>query len=175
VNGNWVCAPLGVACTAFCDASLDGPVDDGSREAGADAEPDARVGDASGDAPCPGTPPLICNGCCGAKYAADQCTNGTWTCLPLGIACVICDAGTDGSPGDASGDGATESGLDGESGDAFACTGTAPWCFGNDATRCCAQDPGGAAVCVGGTWMCGSAPAPGCNGVSCFPLDAGQN
>jgi hypothetical protein len=50
--------------------------------------------------------------------------------------------------------------LDGASG---GCTGSAPGCLGQDSTACCAHDPYGAATCVDGTWVCGSAPAPGCD------------
>jgi hypothetical protein len=66
-------------------------------------------GDASTDAAtCTEMPPLICDGCCGAKYAADQCQNGEWFCRPLGVACIRCDAGfaeaaTDAPPGDTTG------------------------------------------------------------------------
>jgi hypothetical protein len=84
LNGAWTCRPTGDACVV-CDA-------------GADSAP----GDASGDAAmCTGTPPVICDGCCGTKYAADQCLDGAWTCRPSGAACVMCDAGTDSAPGDA--------------------------------------------------------------------------
>jgi hypothetical protein len=50
-----------------------------------------------------------------------------------------------------------------------ACTGTAPLCFGANASVCCGRDPAGSAQCVSGAWMCGSAPAPGCSG----PCDGG--
>jgi hypothetical protein len=53
-------------------------------------------------ATCPGTPPVVCDGCCGNKYAADSCANGAWTCPPLKEACGICDAGTDAADSDAS-------------------------------------------------------------------------
>ncbi len=142
-SGVWSCRPLGIACVQ-CDA-------------GADSAPN----DASGDsAACTGTPPLTCDGCCGAKYAADLCDSGVWTCRPLGAACIQCDAGADSAPSDASGDSA-------------ACTGTAPLCFGSDTSVCCGNDPSGSAVCSGGAWKCGSAPAPGCDGTSCLAQDAG--
>jgi hypothetical protein len=50
------------------------------------------------------------------------------------------------------------------------CSGSAPACFGEDSNACCGQDPLGQAVCVGGAWMCGSVPAPGCDphSVSCM-------
>jgi hypothetical protein len=109
---------------------------------------------------CTGTPPLICDGCCGAKYAADECLNGAWACKPRGVSCVACDAGVDATGTDASGDAAT-------------CTGTRPNCFGNDSNLCCGNDPSGPATCSNGAWMCGSAPAPGCDGTSCLLHDAG--
>jgi hypothetical protein len=53
------------------------------------------------------------------------------------------------------------------------CIGDAPNCFGSNLAGCCGQDPAGHAECVGGTWTCGSAAAPGCNGESCTaPRDA---
>jgi hypothetical protein len=73
-----------------------------------------------------------------------------------------------------------DAGLDaevgqGDGGADAACSGTAPLCFGGNITFCCGNDPAGAAVCSGGAWMCGSAPAPGCNGISCLlPPDAGD-
>jgi hypothetical protein len=93
VNGTWVCRPLGIACTQ-CDSGVT----------------DAAASDGSGDsATCTGTPPVICNGCCGSKYAADQCSNGTWACQPRGVACIQCDAAIPDSPaGDASGDAVTD-------------------------------------------------------------------
>jgi len=48
------------------------------------------------------------------------------------------------------------------------CSGVAPTCFGSDPSTCCGQDPSGTATCTGGTWKCGSAGAPGCNGASCL-------
>jgi hypothetical protein len=107
------------------------------------------------DAACTGTPPVICDGCCGIKSPADQCLNGAWTCRPSGAACAMCDAGPDSAADDASGDAAT-------------CTGTPPLCFGNNSSLCCGNDPSGSAACLGGVWMCGSASAPGCNGTSCL-------
>lgn len=173
-------------------------------------------------AACTGTAPLICDGCCGAKYAADSCVDGIWTCRATGgNACPLCDAAAgDSSASDASGDAAACTGAATEvqpqictsccpglnygadcvngrwecalvicprcdlfdagvgdsavydasgdaSSDASTCTGSAPLCFGNDATRCCGNDPAGSATCSNGQWLCGSAPAPGCNGVSC--------
>ena len=149
VDGVWSCRPLGGACIA-CDA--------GVTDAAADAPTEAS-------ATCTGTPPVICNGCCGAKYAADNCVNGVWSCRPLAVACIICDAGTTDAAADAPAEAST-------------CTGTAPLCFGNDVTRCCGNDPAGPAVCTGGAWMCGSAPAPGCNGMtgpSCLLQDAASD
>jgi hypothetical protein len=72
--------------------------------------------------------------------------------------------------------GQTDGGSDGGGADARACSGTAPNCFGNNASMCCGNDPSGQAVCSGGAWMCDSAPAPGCNGISCLlPQDAGND
>jgi hypothetical protein len=73
-------------------------------------------------------------------------------------------------PGDASRDGG-DSGIAKDASDA-GCSGTAPNCFGNDVQMCCGQDPAGPASCVGGQWLCGTAPAPGCNGTSCLLRDA---
>jgi hypothetical protein len=123
-----------------------------------DAGTDAAADDSG---TCTGTPPVTCDGCCGIKYPADQCVNGGWTCAPRGGgACIQCDAGVDAASGDASSDSGT-------------CTGAAPSCFGNNSSACCGQDPSGSAVCSGGAWMCGSVPAPGCNGTSCLLRDAG--
>ena len=70
----------------------------------------------------------------------------------------------------------SDGGLDGSGADARSCSGTAPNCFGNNTSFCCGNDPSGPAVCNGGAWMCGSAPAPGCNGRSCsLPQDAGTD
>jgi hypothetical protein len=144
LDGAWTCAALGIACVV-CDAGS------------TDSAPD----DAGDAATCTGTPPLICDGCCGRKYAADQCLNGAWTCVPRGIACAVCDAGTmDSAAYDASGDAAT-------------CSGTRPNCFGSNSSLCCGNDPSGQASCNGGAWMCGAVPAPGCNGTSCLLQDAG--
>jgi hypothetical protein len=170
----------------------------------------------SSDSGCTGTPPLTCNGCCGAKYAADRCAGGVWTCAPLGVACAMCDAGgADSAVDDASADAMACSGVpptctnccgapitiecqngqwlcpsvacpicnlgdasvDAPSGDASAtCTGSAPLCFGGDVTRCCGNDPAGSATCRAGHWLCGTAPAPGCNGQSCLQApDAGSD
>ena len=52
------------------------------------------------------------------------------------------------------------------------CTGTAPLCFGNNTANCCGNDPAGQAVCQGGKWTCGGAPAPGCSGDRCTDLFA---
>jgi hypothetical protein len=55
------------------------------------------------------------------------------------------------------------------------CPGIAPpLCFGSSSQGCCGQDPAGQATCVAGAWMCGAAPAPGCDGTSCGhpPADA---
>jgi hypothetical protein len=88
-----------------------------------------------------------------------------------------CTPSDGGAPGEgAAGDG----GVPIDAGDAAdssrGCTGTAPNCFGNDVHACCGQDPAGRAICEGGTWMCGGAPAPGCNGSSCLhPRDAGAD
>lgn len=50
------------------------------------------------------------------------------------------------------------------------CEGNAPDCFGTlsgDLQQCCPEDPLGPATCENGAWMCGSVPAPGCNGQHC--------
>ncbi len=105
--------------------------------------------DASSDsAVCTGIPPLTCDGCCGSKYAADQCLNGAWTCTPLGVACARCDAGTDSA--------ADDSGT---------CAGTPPaTCDG-----CCGSKYP-ADLCVNGAWTC----APRGGGV-CIQCDAGMD
>jgi hypothetical protein len=145
VDGTWSCRARGGACD-ICDA---GATDSGATDASEDASA------------CAGNPPLVCDGCCGGKYAADECLNGVWSCRGNAVSCPICDAGTkDSAPGDASGDAAT-------------CSGTAPLCFGNDTNHCCGNDPAGSASCSGGEWMCGSSLAPGCNGTSCLLHDAG--
>jgi hypothetical protein len=51
---------------------------------------------------------------------------------------------------------------------AATCDGAAPLCFGEDTSQCCPQDPLMTAACHDGAWMCGAAPAPGCNSKSCF-------
>jgi hypothetical protein len=51
-------------------------------------------GSTAGSGSCAGTPPLVCDGCCGSKRAADSCVAGTWTCPPT-VSCPTCDAGTD--------------------------------------------------------------------------------
>jgi hypothetical protein len=77
--------------------------------------------------------------------------------------------GSSGADGSNGGDGAA--GDDGSNG---GCMGHAPVCFGYDITMCCAKDPGGFATCDNGAWMCGSDPAPGCDGTSCVsPGDGG--
>ncbi|MDP9001586.1 MAG: hypothetical protein M3O46_15915, partial [Myxococcota bacterium] len=60
VNGAWTCRIAGGACSP-CDGGHDATASDATT--------------------CTGTAPVICNGCCGNKYAADQCTNGVWSCL----------------------------------------------------------------------------------------------
>src|SRR5258708_27192586 len=108
LNGTWACQNLGIECLQ-CDAGVT----------------DAAASDGPGDSStCTGTPPVICNGCCGSKYAADQWVNGTWACTPRAIACIKCDAATSDSP---AGDPAP---------DTPTCTGTRPNCFGNGCSRC---------------------------------------
>jgi hypothetical protein len=72
---------------------------------------------------------------------------------------VATNAGVSGSSG-----GVGSSGSSGSGG----CSGTAPNCFGSDLQSCCGQDPAGVATCVGSQWKCGTAGAPGCNGMSCL-------
>jgi hypothetical protein len=129
-------------------------------------------GDDGGSGSCSGSAPL-CFGsnaqmCCGNDPAGTAvCHGGQWTCggAPApgcnGTSCLAHDAGP---PLDGS------SGTDGSSG---GCVGTAPLCFGSDVQMCCGNDPAGSAVCQGGQWTCGGAPAPGCNGTSCLAQDAG--
>jgi|CZKU01.1.fsa_nt_gi hypothetical protein len=144
LDGTWACQPLGEAC-AICDAGVTDSGDDASKDASA----------------CVGNPPVVCDGCCGTKYAADECLNGAWSCRPNPVSCPICGAGT------------KDSGTEDASSEAGTCTGTAPLCFGNDTSHCCGNDPAGSASCNGGEWMCGSSLAPGCNGTSCLLHDAG--
>jgi hypothetical protein len=69
-----------------------------------------------------------------------------------------------GSSGDSSG---SSSGSTQDAG----CSGNAPSCFGYySSSTCCLPDPGPSATCQNGSWMCGSIPAPGCDGTRClFP------
>jgi hypothetical protein len=152
-NGVWSCRPRGVFCIA-CDS---GTADSGAGDAGGDA------------ATCTGDQGTACEGCCGIRSNADACVNGVWHCP--NFICVVCDAGTtDSAAGDAAGEAST---VHDASGDSTTCTGTPPLCFGSNASLCCGNDPSGPAACSGGAWMCGSAPAPGCNGTSCVLQDAG--
>jgi hypothetical protein len=98
---------------------------------------------------------------------ASVCSDGSNPCL---IACAAHQCVERGCP---DGGGTNVGGDAGDAGDAAdaGCAGTAPNCFGNDAQMCCGQDPSGPASCVGDAWRCGTAPAPGCNGTSCFALD----
>jgi hypothetical protein len=155
---------LAAACGSNTGAGP-GNDDGGSSDASADAAGDAQQ--------CNSLPP-ICDGCCGSKRDP-VCVGGTWICGPLGGACMQCDASTpDGPAADAAGDGPTSDGsipdapLDDAPTDGPMCTGQAPLCFGSNTSSCCGNDPSGVAVCRGGAWMCGSAPAPGCNGTSCL-------
>ncbi len=150
---------LFAACGGSTNASLssDGGGDDGG--GGPDASRATDAADASSGS-CAG-PASLCFGtdsqsCCGQDpLGRATCVNGAWTCgsAPApGCNGVSCVRGADAeAPPDA----------------AAGCTGTAPNCFGNDSTHCCGQDPSGPAVCRGGAWMCGPAPAPGCSGTSC--------
>jgi hypothetical protein len=114
---------------------------------------DSAANDASGDAmACAGEPPL-CTNCCGGHVDV-ACENGRWVCP--NVACPVCVR--------------DDASVDAPSDDAAACAGSAPLCFGNDATRCCGNDPAGRATCSAGHWLCGSAPAPGCNGASCVQV-----
>jgi hypothetical protein len=75
------------------------------------------------------------------------------------------DGGTteDASIGDVGSGGQDAWAMDGEAG---GCQGTRPNCYGNDKTLCCVGWSGPAS-CVDGAWMCGSSPAPGCDGTAC--------
>jgi hypothetical protein len=81
-------------------------------------------------------------------------------CCPPGAPCVapgpFCDLGN----------GSCTPGTDCKA----ECQGPAPNCFGNDLQGCCGRDPAGPATCSNGAWMCGDAPAPGCNGDKCGSL-----
>jgi hypothetical protein len=106
---------------------------------------------------CKGTAPL-CFGnnihlCCGNDPSGSAvCRAGEWKCgtAPApgcdGTSCLLRDAGQDSG----------------------GCSGKRPLCFGDDIYMCCGNDPSGFAVCRAGEWMCGSAPAPGCDGTSCI-------
>ncbi len=133
---------------------------------------DASLGNAGA---CPATPcpyaetwdalqcacvPVLDAGCA----VVTAVCNGGYTFDPLTCRCVVPVA-----PPDA-GTTTSDAGIG-----AGSCTGTPLLCFGSDATACCGKDPAGYATCVGSTWMCGPAPAPGCNGVSCLAaFDAGK-
>jgi hypothetical protein len=77
------------------------------------------------------------------------------------------DGGSNADAGIRMDGGASDGGDAGHGG----CTGTPPNCFGSDVQACCGNDPSGTASCVGGAWLCGAVPAPGCNGTSCLALD----
>jgi hypothetical protein len=75
---------------------------------------------------------------------------------------------TDSGPAAADGSTIPDSSPDG----AATCTPAfPPECYGTDSNGCCMQGGTGSAVCVAGQWMCGKAPASGCNGTPC-PADA---
>ena len=101
------------------------------------------------DSDCVATLPDTCNICVSPDNHL-VCSRGACVC-----ACTLRDAG------------AEDTGA--------GCEGAAPSCFGNDVARCCGNDPAGPATCVAGAWMCGDAPAPGCNGTSCLAFDAGAD
>jgi hypothetical protein len=110
---------------------------------------------------CPPNPGASC---------ASVCSDGSNPCVTACVAHQCVARGCpDASATDAAGD-ATDTGDAKDAADAV-CTGTRPNCFGNDVQMCCGQDPAGPASCVGGVWRCGTAPAPGCDGTSCFALD----
>jgi hypothetical protein len=91
--------------------------------------------------------------------ALAACGGSTSTSTPDGGS----NAGPDANAGDARGDSASADAAN----DGGCPSETSALCFGQSSQGCCGQDPEGPATCVGGVWMCGSAPAPGCNGTSC--------
>jgi hypothetical protein len=110
---------------------------------------------------------------------ASVCSDGSNPCVNACVAhqCVArgcLDAGLADGGGDAGDAGpAADAGDAGDASDASdaGCAGTRPNCFGTNTQACCGQDPYGPASCVGGAWLCGTAPAPGCNGTSCLAHD----
>jgi hypothetical protein len=110
---------------------------------------------------CPPNPGASC---------ASVCSDGSNPCV---VACVAHQCVERGCSDGGASDVEVEAGDASEAGDAAdgGCTGTAPNCFGSDTQLCCPPDPSGPASCIGGAWRCGTAPAPGCNGTSCFALD----
>jgi hypothetical protein len=146
--GQWKCASAPApGCNGTSCPAEAGPSDGSTSDAGC-----------SGTAPfCYGGGPWTC--CSATPIETADCVNGAWMCsvfgssyVPVpgcnGTTCVEPDAG---------------------------CAGTAPLCFGSDDSKCCGNDPGGSAKCVSGAWMCGTAVAPGCDGISCLALDGGTD
>jgi hypothetical protein len=153
VGGQWMCGSAaapgcnGTSCLVHPDG---GSSESSAGETSTDGPSDSAASDGSGS--CTGQAPN-CFGndlhhCCGQDPAGPAtCVNGQWMC------------GSAGAPGC--------NGTNCLFPDAGVCMGQAPNCYGNDVTMCCPQDPSGVATCQGNMWMCGSAPAPGCDGTSC--------
>jgi len=152
--GQLCCEGPDPACTPTCMTVTQCPVH---------GSPCQGTGGCAGSAPnCFGNDSQTC---CGQDPSGPAvCENGAWMCG--GAAAPGCNGTSCLQPTD----GGTDSGADSSDG---GCTGSAPPCFGNNSQGCCGQDPSGLATCQSGTWMCGSAVAPGCNGVSCLFPDGG--
>jgi hypothetical protein len=103
---------------------------------------------------------------CLSTCSGDYVVLSTTACGNHGFCCGTTSSGAATDPVlDA---GAADAGGDASKRIGEGCAGPTLLCFGSDATKCCGKDPAGSAVCVGGSWMCGNAPAPGCNGTSCM-------
>jgi hypothetical protein len=153
------------ACSAGVDLGHDnqGDAAPGLGEAGGDAGSHCDLSIQNG-APCApegATCSSTCTEICGNCSTSSDCTGGHWVQRPVPDPAWCKDASpSDSAPGDGSlvdGDGSTQG-----------CPGSPNRCFGNNTANCCALDPA-PATCVGGIWMCGSVPAPGCNGTACMP------
>jgi hypothetical protein len=129
---------------------------------------------------CPGAYYAICNG---SAWSACACS-GAW--LKGGTYSKVDKPDFGPAPARDGGTADTAEGGDGSSGDGEAgytigpvgfdsgggCldegggVSPPPACYGTDETKCCGASTG-SATCVGGHWMCGSAPPSGCNGTPC--------
>jgi hypothetical protein len=172
-----------VACGIYgCSGAT---VDIGSGEGGSDGgstredtgtNPDAGGGKPDGGGSTCTAPAPNCFGnddstCCGQDPSGPAtCVGGDWMC---GSAKAPGCNGTSCLHGD---DGGVDSGPpDGGTDVSPTCTGTAPDCYGDSDKTCCPvplHDPSGIAKCVGTTWMCGAAEAPGCD-THCGIIDSG--